>query len=172
MNYFEFYNIPISFKINNAELKKIYFQFSRKYHPDFFVNASEDERNEALELSTLNTNAFKVLSDFDARMKYVFQLLKIIDAEEKFKLPTDFLMEMMELNEAIDELQFQPDSSKKEKLISEIKSFENNLYQSVEQWFEADDLNNLNADAEKKLLDFYFKRKYLKRLEQQLNTHQ
>ncbi|MFM2224306.1 MAG: hypothetical protein RJA07_508 [Bacteroidota bacterium] len=168
MNYFEFYNIPVSFNINAVELKKIFFQFSKKYHPDFFTNAAESDMNEALELSTLNTNAFKTLSNFDLRMKYILQLKNNIEANEKYTLPNDFLMEMMELNEAIDELQFETNSIKKEKIITEIKLFENQLQQSVQQLIEAENINNFTATDFEKVKEYYFKKKYLNRLEEQM----
>ena len=103
MNYFEWFDLPVSFATDTTALKKKYFELSKKYHPDFFSNATVVEKERVLELSTFNTNAFNVLSNFDKRLKYVLQLKNIITDEEKFNLPPDFLVEMMELNEQISE---------------------------------------------------------------------
>jgi molecular chaperone HscB len=51
MNYFELFEIPVQLKVDKASLPKKYFEFSRKYHPDFFVNASEEEKTGSLERS-------------------------------------------------------------------------------------------------------------------------
>jgi len=168
MNYFEFYNIPISFKVNAAELKKKYFELSKLYHPDFHTTGTSSEIEEVLEKSTLNTNAYKVLTSFESRMKYILQLKGIIDSEEKYNLPNSFLMEMMDLNEAIDELQFDSNVLKKEKIVSEIKEFENQLIQSVQILIEAENIENFTSTDFEKLKEYYFKKKYLKRLEEQL----
>ncbi|MEN9522096.1 MAG: co-chaperone Hsc20 [Bacteroidota bacterium] len=168
MNYFEFYNLPVSFKINNAELKKKYFEFSKLYHPDFFTNAKSTEIENALEKSTLNTNAFKVLSSLNSRMKYILELKEIIHADEKFKLPNDFLLEMMDLNEAIDELQFEQDAKKKEVVISEIKAFENQLQQSVQHLIDKENVDEFSPIDFEKIKEYYFKKKYLNRLEEQI----
>ena len=168
MNYFEFYSIPVSFKINQAELKKKYFELSKLYHPDFHTTGTASEIEEVLEKSTLNTNAYKVLTSFESRMKYILQVKNIIDAEEKYNLPNSFLMEMMDLNEAIDELQFDASPVKKEKIVSEIKEFENQLIQSVEHLIEAENVENFTNSDFEKIKEYYFKKKYLKRLEEQL----
>lgn len=168
MNYFEFYNIPVSFKINQAELKKKYFELSKLYHPDFHTTGTASEIEEVLEKSTLNTNAYKVLTSFESRMKYILQVKNIIDAEEKYSLPNSFLMEMMDLNEAIDELQFDASPVKKEKIVSEIKEFENQLIQSVQHLIEAENVENFTNSDFEKIKEYYFKKKYLKRLEEQL----
>lgn len=168
MNYFEFYNLPVSFKINNAELKKKYFEFSKLYHPDFFTNAKSTEIENALEKSTLNTNAFKVLSSLNSRMKYILELKEIIHADEKYKLPNDFLLEMMDLNEAIDELQFEQDAKKKEVVISEIKAFENQLQQSVQHLIDKENVDEFSPIDFEKIKEYYFKKKYLNRLEEQI----
>ena len=75
---------------------------------------------------------------------------------------------MMDLNEAIDELQFDSSVLKKEKIVSEIKEFENQLIQSVQLLIEAENVENFTITDFEKIKEYYFKKKYLKRLEQQL----
>ncbi len=48
MNYFEFYNIPVSFLPDQNLVRKKFYAFSKDYHPDFFVNESEEKQNEIL----------------------------------------------------------------------------------------------------------------------------
>ena len=112
MNYFEFYGIPVSFEVNEDGVKKKYLELSRKFHPDFFINQSSEKQHEVLEMSTLNTRAFQTLSDFDKRMKYILELKSMIYEGERYQLPPDFLMEMMDVNEAMMELKMDPDKIK------------------------------------------------------------
>ena len=96
MNYFELYDIPVSFKVDKKALKKKFYELSRKFHPDFYTLEGEAKQAEILELSSLNNEAYKVLKDFNKRMKYVLDLKKIIAEEGKNKIPQAFLMEMMD----------------------------------------------------------------------------
>src|SRR5205809_6895126 len=109
MNYFEFYEMPVSFVVNEDLVKKKYFELSRKFHPDFFVGGSREKQEEVLEMSTMNTKAFQTLSDFDRRMKYILELKNMIHEGERYELPPDFLMDMMDINEALAELKLYPD---------------------------------------------------------------
>jgi len=96
MTLFEFYNIPITFIPDEAALRKTFYANSKKYHPDFYTLASQEEQEKALELSTLNNEAFKILSDQDRRMKYILELKGVMGEEGQNNIPQDFLMEMME----------------------------------------------------------------------------
>jgi len=166
-NFFKFYDLPVSFRINDASLKKAFLVNSKKYHPDFFTLKSAEEQEEALRLSTLNNEAYKTLKDADLRMRYVLQLAKEITAEEKESLPQDFLMEMMDINEAIMELQmdFNPEASAKIK--KDIDNFEKTLKESIN-----DDLMSYDGQSDfdlSRIKNFYFKKKYLRRLQDNLN---
>ena len=60
MTYFELYDLPISLKIDAIQLKQKFYELSRKFHPDFFSQASENEQVDALEKSALINKAFKI----------------------------------------------------------------------------------------------------------------
>ena len=76
IDYFTFFDLPLSFIIDEKVLKKKYYENSRKYHPDFFTQADEVGQEEALMLSTFNNNAYSTLSDIDKRIKYILQIKK------------------------------------------------------------------------------------------------
>jgi len=132
MNYFEFYNIPISFKVDNAALKKIFYQNSKKYHPDFYTLEGEEKQQEVLQLSSLNNEAFQVLKNFDKRMKYILDLKGVLSEEGKNQIPQDFLMEMMDFNEAIMEMEFEPNPEKLGTLHKDLETLEKQLFSEVE----------------------------------------
>ena len=96
MDYFELFNIPLSLFVDASSIKKRFYELSRKYHPDFFSNTSEEEQSEALEMSAMLNKALKVFSTPEETIKYVLQLKGLLEAEEKYQLPPDFLMDVMD----------------------------------------------------------------------------
>jgi len=97
-NFFSFFGLPVSLSIDLPSLRKVFLENSRRFHPDFHTLSSDEEQEKALEMSSLNNEAFKVLSDTDARIRYVLELKGLLGADSKEeKLPQDFLMEMMDI---------------------------------------------------------------------------
>jgi molecular chaperone HscB len=167
MNYFEFFNLEPSFYLDENLLRKAFLQNSKMYHPDFFTLESKEKQAEILERSTFNNEAYKTLKDFDKRLYYILDLNNIIEEEGKNTVPQDFLMEMMEVNEALMELEFDFDPIKKEKLENQLDALEQNLLNSIESnlkgYTSTTKSENLNP-----VKDYYFKKKYLIRLRENL----
>ena len=164
MNYFEFYNLPVSFQLDEVALKKTFYANSKRFHPDFFTLENEERQNEILELSTLNTQAYKTLSDFDRRMKYVLELKGVLAEEGKNALPQDFLMDMMDINEAIMELEFDFDNTAYQKVLNDTHLIDNQILEDIKPV-----INNYQdgvtpqSDLEK-VKKFYLKKRYLLRI--------
>ena len=161
MTYFEFYDLPLSLKVDEAELKKIFYVKSKALHPDFHTDATEEEQEEMLRLSALNNQAYKTLKDFDKRMKYILDIKSIIKPEDKDDLPQEFLMEMMDINESIMELQFEFDKARYDTILADVKNFEKDMYTAIESVIEEpvptdDQLHTVKH--------YYYKKKYLRRM--------
>jgi len=153
MNYFELFELPVSLKIDQAALTKKYFELQKKYHPDFYTRANEYEQEEALEISSQLNKALKVFKNPQETIKYVLQLKGLLEEEEKYQLPPDFLMEMMELNEELSD-----DSA------ARIATLEKELYNEVEPIVESyNDAQTTQAELAR-LKEYYYKKKYLKRI--------
>lgn len=169
MNYFEFFEIPISFKLDEAALKKAFYTNSKKYHPDFYTLESEEKQMEVLELSTLNNNAYKTLSDFDKRIKYILELKEVLGEEGKNQLPQEFLMEMMDINENLMELEFDFDQSNFDKVQNDLKSLESDLLEEVNPFLENYDDNAPNEKELNAIKNYFLKKRYLLRIKENLN---
>lgn len=169
MNYFELYDIPVSFKVDKKALKKKFYELSRKFHPDFYTLEDEAKQAEILELSSLNNEAYKVLKDFDKRMKYVLDLKNVIEEEGKNKIPQAFLMEMMDINENLMELEFGFDEEVFNQVKSDLTSTQSDLYKEIESIVE--NYNDHNSDASELIAvkNYYFKQKYLLRIQENLS---
>ncbi|MBS1497237.1 MAG: Fe-S protein assembly co-chaperone HscB, partial [Bacteroidetes bacterium] len=80
-----------------------------------------------------------------------------VEFDEKYTLPPDFLMEMMELNEALDE-------NNAADIENKVKTYEENLYASIQAILENYEDGITPVESLKKLKDYYFKKKYLERI--------
>ena len=98
MNYFELFDIKLSFDMCKPTLTKKYYVLSKKYHPDRFTLAGEEEQREALTKSTEVNKAYKILKDEPSRIRYILELLGKAPEEGKETMSQDFLMEMMDIN--------------------------------------------------------------------------
>ena len=153
MNYFELFELPVSFKIDKSKLAQKYFELQKKYHPDFFANGTEHEQELALEISSQLNKALKIFKHQDQTIKYVLQLKELLEEEEKYQLPPAFLMEMMDLNEELSE-----DS------VQQIEKLETALYSEIQPIIENyNDATATTADL-LKLKEYYYKKKYLQRI--------
>lgn len=153
MNYFELFELPVSLQNDKAQLAKKYFELQKKYHPDFYATGSEYEQAEALEISSQLNKALQVLKNQDLTIKYVLQLKSLLDEEEKYPLPQDFLMEMMELNEELT-----GDSS------GQIQQLKSQLYSEVQAIIENYNDDTVTTTDLLKLKEYYYKKKYLQRI--------
>lgn len=170
MNHFEFYGIPVAFSVDEAAVRRTYLLNSRKYHPDFHTLSGEVEQAQALEFSTQNNEAFKTLSDSDKRLRHVLEINGLLGNEnENPRLPQDFLMEMMDINEALMELEFDFDAERYASTLQSVNQLENELENEIrpvlQSW-------NSSTGTEAELLsarDFFFKRRYLLRIKENLS---
>jgi molecular chaperone HscB len=170
MNYFEFYEIPVSFSIDQQLLKNKFFSLSKKYHPDFFVNKESVQQKEMLDISTFNTKAFQTLSDFNKRMKYILELKNQIYEGERYELPSGFLMEMMEINESMMDVKMDGDAEKIIGIRRHVEDLFENLYEEVRTLIESYDDATAGQETLKKIKDYYYKKKYLLRIQHSLDT--
>ncbi|MGI4728025.1 MAG: Fe-S protein assembly co-chaperone HscB [Janthinobacterium lividum] len=169
MNYFEFYGLSESFEIDQAQLKKKFYELSKKYHPDFYAAESAEKQDEVLELSTLNNKAYQVLSNADKRVDYILRQHNLLAEGDKYPLASDFLMEMMELNE---QLMDADDEATINQIKTSVKEASDIL--EAELVHQTKDFNTKTKaeqdEALKKVLDIYYRKKYLLRITESFNT--
>jgi molecular chaperone HscB len=163
MTYFQLFEIPVQLKVDPATLPVKFFELSRKYHPDHAAQGSEKVQEEALEKSALLNKAFRTFQRPDETIKYVLQLKGLLEEEEKYELPPDFLMEVLEINEAI------MDSDDHSAIPAQLEKLQSDIYEPVKEIVEH---YEEGATTEKELLqvkEYYYKKKYIDRIRKQLS---
>lgn len=171
-NYFSFFNLPEQFGLDEKQLKEKYYENSRKYHPDHFGQEEESKQAEMLELTTLNNNAYKTLKSFAKRVHYILDMHGLVTEGDKHTLSPDFLGEMMDVNELLMELEFDPDAEKLQQAEQQVDDWKTQLNSELQSLGNLYD--NSNSEAEKQDLlqqikEVYHKSKYILRLKESLS---
>lgn len=169
-NYFEFYGLPVALSVDAAAVRRIYLENSRKYHPDFHTLAASEDQERSLALSTLNNEAFKTLSDPDRLLHYVLKINDLLSEDGANEaLPQAFLMEMMDINEKIMELEFDPDPKQYQQTLAAVKTLESSLEDTIgailKDWTAATGSHSDLLAAK----DYFMKKKYLLRVQENLS---
>jgi len=167
MNYFELYELPVSLKVDKAAVTKKYYTLSKTFHPDNFSLSDATKQSAAVEKTAHINMARKVLNNAHKRLAYLLKEKGIVVAEEKYKLSPLFLGQMMEINEALMELQFEADDTNKEKVKAQVELAIDKLHSEVAIYFDAEELL-LDDTNSVQLKDYYYKKKYLDRIKEKL----
>ena len=103
--YFQLFELQTRFDLSTSKLRESYRALQRVIHPDRVAGASERERRFAMEQSTLVNDAFRTLKSPMRRAAYLLASMGIATGEESRVQPTpSFLMNILEIREALDEL--------------------------------------------------------------------
>ncbi len=112
-NFFELFDLPVSARINQSQLDTRYRELQRTVHPDRFASATQHEQRLALQYTTLINEAYETLGSDLKRCIYLLELrgIEITDTENTEVEPM-FLMQQIELREALDDITQQEDPIK------------------------------------------------------------
>jgi molecular chaperone HscB len=167
-NYFSFFNLRPSPTLDEAKLKQTFYANSKRFHPDFHTLEDEATQQDVLEQSTLNNQGYKILADEDSRLKHFLEVRGILGEEGSNQVPQDFLMEIMEVNEALMELEFEDDPSVRLKVTGLIDQLDADLRRDVADTLENYDDDKATQAELDQLKDYYLKRRYLLRLREKI----
>ncbi len=170
-DYFAFYGLPESFLPDEAALKRLYYAKSRETHPDFHATSSAGNQAEMLRQATLNTDAYRTLSDADQRMAYLLRRHGLLVEGQSEQLPPDFLMDMMDLNEQLMELEMAPGPAVAP-VAAEVQALADTLDAGIQPVLAgyADLPTDHRSAALRQVLTYYLKKRYLLRIQRQVAT--
>jgi molecular chaperone HscB len=163
MNYFELFGIPVTLNPDPKKLRSRFIELSREFHPDFHMQADNAAKSGMLEKSAQINKAWKTFQDQDATIRYVLMSKGLMAEEEKYELPPDFLMQVLEINE-----QVMDGAANDPALSGVLEEIQKEIYDPVhgiiENYSEA-------VHTEKELLqvkEYYYKKRYLDRIKREL----
>ncbi|MBM3432991.1 MAG: hypothetical protein FJX92_08355 [Bacteroidetes bacterium] len=159
-NYFELFGIPVQLQVDINQLRPSFFALSRKFHPDFFIGRSPEEQQSALEKTALLNKAWRTFQQPDELIRYVLEINGYWQAGEKYELGPNFLMEVMELNEAL-MVQEENDAPA---IKEQVGSLQTQILEKVTPFISE---IPFQATAEKlaAMKEYYYRKKYLDRIQ-------
>ncbi len=103
-DFFQLFEIPPRFAIDNAALDQRYRDLQSQVHPDKFSHLSESEQRLSMQWATRVNEGYQTLRSPLARGRYLLSLQGVDTQEEtNTAMPLDFLMQQMEWREALQE---------------------------------------------------------------------
>ena len=101
---FELFAVPPRFAQDAAQLDARWKELQRQVHPDKFAAQGAAAQRVAMQWSARINEAYRRLKDPLQRAAYLCELNGApIDAESNTAMPAEFLMQQMELREAVDD---------------------------------------------------------------------
>jgi molecular chaperone HscB len=159
MNHFELFDIPASPVVQKKIITEKYHLIQRQTHPDFHTQATEDEKEAALNRSSQANEAYAIFSNSQRTLEYYLWEMGEIKEGESYALPSAFLMEMMELNEELESLDNIESRKKITTIIEQISG-------GVADWLEGRKVPD--KQGLEMMKEYYYKKKYIDRILERL----
>ena len=102
-SHFELFGLPQAFSIDVQALEKAYRDIQSRVHPDRFAHAGDAERRASLQWTTRVNEAYRTLKSPVQRASHLLALRGVdVAFETNTAMPQQFLMQQMELREALE----------------------------------------------------------------------
>ncbi|GAB2180580.1 Fe-S protein assembly co-chaperone HscB [Denitratisoma sp. agr-D3] len=101
-DHFALFGLPQGFALDSALLEQRYRELQAKVHPDKHAHLPEPDKRRAMQWASQANEAYQTLKQPLARARYLLHLAGHDPrVEDNTAMPVDFLMEQMELREAV-----------------------------------------------------------------------
>lgn len=164
MNFFDILGVERRYHLAADELERRFHDKSRQLHPDRHMKADPQTRvKTALATSELN-QAYRTLRDPVKRAEHLLALagIKLTDERDGHKVDPGFLMEMLELREALGEAKEAGDREKVAELAKDVRRRRDESTAAMEAGFSryeaSGEAAELRAVADAMIGERYFRR--------------
>jgi len=152
-DYFALFGLPRAWRIDTARLDQAYHAMQGQVHPDRHAHLPETERRLSMQWATQVNEAYRTLKQPLARARYLLQLAGAqADHENNTVMPPEFLMEQMELREAVAEARATGRQGELEKLLQRLEKQAADIYGEIEHSLDAKKDYATAADAVRRLM--------------------
>ncbi len=164
--HFELFELPVSFDIDLQDLSQRYRKLQGVVHPDKFASASDRERRLSVDKAATVNDAYQILKSPQRRARYMLELqLVSFDDEKDMALDPAFLMEQIELREALEELDQNSDPiSSLNKIMADIKKRITAVLDEIRENLRLNQLDDMQKNKVKQLVH---KMQFLNKLQQE-----
>lgn len=102
-NHFDLFGLQPAFAVDEVRLERAYREIQSRVHPDRYAHAGDAERRASLQWTTRVNEAYRALKDPVQRASHILELQGVdVAFETNTAMPPDFLMEQLELREALE----------------------------------------------------------------------
>jgi len=131
-SHFELFGLAPAFALEAAALERSYRDIQSEVHPDRFAHAGDAERRASLQWTTRVNEAYRTLKDPVQRGKYILELHGVdVAFETDTRMPAEFLMQQLELREALESAAGRKDPAGLDALRSELAVSKKDLERQV-----------------------------------------
>ena len=102
-SHFELFGLAPAYALDGEALERSYREIQSQVHPDRFAHAGDAERRASLQWTTRVNEAYRVLKNPVQRAKHLLELRGVdVGFETNTRMPSDFLMQQLELREELE----------------------------------------------------------------------
>ena len=131
-NHFELFGLFPSYGLDEQILEKAYREIQAKVHPDRFAHAGDAERRASLQWTTRVNEAYRTLRDPVQRGRHLLELHGVdVAFETNTQMPTDFLMQQLELREELEAAAAKKDPSRLDRMRAGLSSSKKALEKEI-----------------------------------------
>ena len=111
-NHFELFGLTPAFGLDSEALDQAYREIQSRVHPDRFAHAGDAERRASMQWTTRVNEAYRALKSPVQRAKHILELHGVdVEFETNTQMPTDFLLQQLELREELEAARQKKDAS-------------------------------------------------------------
>ncbi len=169
-NFFQLFDLPMAFDVDKKALTSKYYALSRDWHPDKFTLDTAEKQQDAMAKTSQINQGYKILKDDQLRIRHILDCLNAAPVEGQDKMPQEFLMEMMDINEAIMDYKMDPSESVKISIELQIDQYKSEWWAAFLSATTDFDFNKPDSKKISAIKEFYLKSKYLRRLKQNVEN--
>ena len=163
-SHFELFGLEPGYAVDRGALEQAYQDLQALIHPDRFAHAGDAERRASMQMTTRVNEAYRTLKDPVQRGRYLLELHGVdVAFETNTQMPTDFLMQQLEMRETLEGAIQKKDFSFLENLKQKLASQKNSLEKRIGETIDARKDYSGAAELVRKLM-------FLQRLDEEVDS--